>query len=142
MIIPPVNPVKSLGQTIYTGIVAALLLVALGMFAWGQFQSWRSGTWKDRAEDAAASAQTAQANANSANAGAANATQTRGAIDTARVDVHVTTEAAAQRAESYANRTDPVVGLDPVDPAVVQELSQAEARARAAAGRLQRAKPR
>lgn len=131
-------PRPTLGQTIYLGIVGALLLIAVGFFAWGQFSSWRAGNWKDRAKDAQAAAGAAQANADSANAGAANATLTRQNMDAGTVTVRVETEAAARRIEGYANRPAPVADLAPVDPDVVRELEAAEDRARAAADRLRR----
>ena len=136
------TPMKSLGQAVYTGIVAVLLLIAVVMFAWGQFQSWRSGTWKGRAQDAAAAAKTAQGNADSANAGAENATATRASIDAGTITVRVETEESARRIESYAYHPAPAADLAPVDPDVLRELEAAERQARAAADRLQRARTR
>lgn len=134
------TPVKSLGQAVYQGIVAVLLLIAVVMFAWGQFQSWRSGTWKGRAEDAAMAARTAQGNADSANAGAANATATRTNVDTGTFTVRVETEQSAGRIEAHAPES--AAAVRTADPDILRELADAESRARAAADRLQRARTR
>lgn len=135
-----VNPVKSLGQTVYTSIVAALLLIAVAMLAYGQYQSWRSGTWKGRAEQAATAAKVAQGNADSANAGAANASATRTNIDAGTFTVRVETEQSAGRIEAHEPPS--AAAVRPADPDILRELADAERQARAAADRLQRARPR
>lgn len=136
---------KTLGETVYRLVLAGLLLVAIGWTAWafvsGRWWAWRADVWKERAQAAADAARQERANARSADAGAANATATRQGMDTATGAVRAETEAAAERIERHAHPDNPAA-VDDAGAELVRELDDAEARARAAADRLQRTRSR
>ena len=134
----------TLGKTVYNVLAAAAVTVIAVWFAFvlisGQLWRWYAGRQSDRADRAESAAQIATHNAASANAGAANAGQTRATMDAQRVNVHVTTEQAATRAESYdPTRYDLDDGAVPDE--LVRELEAARRRAGAAADRLRRESP-
>lgn len=128
----PIDAAKAIVRTVLWGLLVLIFLVALGYAA---YLHWRAG----QAADAIAAANTALANAASGDVGAANATTTRASMDSATIDLRVTTEAAAGRIEHASHPADdqPGAGDD-----VVRELEDAEGGYRAAADRLQRARGR
>ena len=128
----------TLGGTVVRVVFVVLLLVLAVQVLGGRLGWWRAGVWKERAEEQRDIASQAQAEANSANAGAQNATETRQRVDLVLSGIPSQTEASAQRIEQHADRPAPVADLDPIDPAVVRELEDGEARVRAASDRLQR----
>jgi len=138
-----INPLKgaSLGDTVVRCVFLGLVLVLLAQCVGGKLGWWRADVWKERAQESQAAATQAQANADSANAGAENATVTRQAVDLIVTTVPARAEASAQRIENYAP-TVPAPAGGPADPDVMRELEEAEASARAAANRLQRARTR
>jgi len=131
----------TLGDTVVRVVFVVLLLVLAVQVLGARLGWWRAGVWKERAQESAAAATQAQAEAKSANAGAENATVTRQAVDLIVTTVPAKAEASAQRIENYAPAV-PAPAAGPADPDVMRELEEAEASARAAANRLQRARAR
>lgn len=131
----------TLGQTIYN-YLAAIALIGLLLFGsyvliTGKFWHWRADVANKRADNAEAAAEISQGNADRANGAAENATFTREQMDAGKLDIHVTTTAAAERAEKYDPTNDPDFDGGVSDD-LVRELEAAKARAGAASNRLQR----
>lgn len=131
----------SLGATVYNYVAAAALLGLLMFGAYilltGKYWKWQANRANDRADVAEENAATAQGNADRANGAAGNATLTRQNMDRGKLDITVTTNAAAARAEKYDPTNDPDYDGG-VSPELVRELEAAQNRARAASDRLQR----
>lgn len=129
---------RTLGETAFRWIVAALvllLIVSLGYgFLSGKFWAMRAERAEQRAEIAAARAKIEAANAKGARDSAQNATMTRERIDRIVVDVRDNTGQRAERIESHANPAD----TGEPDPDVLRDIEDGEAEYRAAAARLQR----
>lgn len=131
----------TVGATVYNYAVA-IALVGLLIFGGyviltGKWYQWRADVANKRADVAEENAAVAQGNADRANGAAENAAITREKIDAGKLDIIVTTNAAATRAEKY----DPTIDPDydgGVSPDLVRELEAAQDRARTSANRLQR----
>lgn len=126
---------KTLGQTLYNVVV---LVAAIGFIALlGLLLVFGNGWKSQKAKaDAARAGERAQAAAADANAGAAlNSTATRAAMDSAIIEVRVTSDQAARKIEDAKYS----VGADGALPDdLVRELEAASGRAAAAGDRLQR----
>lgn len=141
--IPALLKGETLGKTIYNVVAAVLALLFVAALAYvlisGRFWKWKAERAETRADNAEAVAETATKNADNANGAAENASLTRGRMTGQTLDIRVTTEQAATRAENYGDpdTIDAASGL-PAD--LVRELDDAEDRTRAAEDRLRRAR--
>lgn len=138
-VVPTPRNIKRTVMLVCAGVLGVLLVLTVlglgGYVWWLQHQA-------SKVPELRAAAQTAQANAESANAGATNATATRAAMDTAGIDIRLHTDDSARRIEDHEQADDAGRADAEPDPDVLRELADAQARARAAANRLQRKKPR
>ncbi len=127
----PKKTAEAVAGMLIAGLLAIVVLGGLGYVGW---LKWKAG----KAERAIEAAKTAQANADSADAGAENATRTRQTMDAVTVDLRINAEQSARRIE----HADPAAGQPGAGADVMRELVDAESGYRAAADRLQRARPR